>query len=59
MKLTIEELMLIRNNLKAAQMYDPSPEPTAQGIWDEYKSRLLDKVEKEMVIRTRRPNWKG
>lgn len=49
MKVTIEELMLIRNFLRAGKMYSTSPEPIAKGIWTEHKAALLNKVEKELV----------
>ena len=50
MRLTIKEMVLIRNYLRSRKAYEHTNVPLSATIWDPYMATLLQKIEDELEI---------
>ena len=50
MRLTIKEMVLIRNYLRSRKAYENTNVPLSATIWEPYMNTLLTKIEDELEI---------
>jgi len=50
MRLSVKEMVLIRNYLRSRKAYEHSNVPLSATIWEPYMSTLLQKIEDELEV---------
>ncbi len=52
LELTVQELNLLRNTIRARQIYEPCQHTLARGIWQPWMAPLLDKLSQAVAQHT-------